>query len=249
MRILVSNDDGVNAPGIHFLAQALQEFAHVTVVAPVANRSGASHCLTLELPLRVNTLDNGFMAVDGTPTDCVHLALSKLLPTPPDLVISGINAGPNLGDDVLYSGTVAAAMEGRFLDKAAIAVSLASRKPQHYITAARVTCELVKRLRHKPIEPEQVLNVNVPDLPYEALKGFKVTRLGRRHFPDSVQEMTDPKGNTVYWLGAPGDVADNSDGTDFAAIEAGYISVTPLTIDRTGYSQLANLNKWLEQNG
>lgn len=249
MRILLSNDDGYQAPGLQALYQALAPQAEVSVVAPTENRSGASHCLTLETPLRASLQPNGFIAVNGTPTDAVHLALTCLLEQQPDMVISGINAGPNLGDDVLYSGTVAAAMEGRFLARSAIAVSLASHRGEHYATAAQVVLQLLHRLKSEPLPPDMVLNVNVPDLPLDELKGFKVTRLGRRHRPDNVQSTQDPRGRPIYWLGPPGEVRDGSEGTDFDAVAQGFVSLTPLSLDRTAFGLLSPLQSWVERRG
>lgn len=247
MKILLSNDDGVHAEGLKALQQALSTQADVWVVAPAENRSGASHCLTLEYPLRAFRHDNGFISVNGTPADSVHLALTRLLDQQPDLVISGINAGPNLGDDVLYSGTVAAAMEGRFLGQSPIAVSLASRTPTHYQAAAQIVLRLLGWIRQQPLPESMVLNVNVPDLPLDQIRGFKITRLGKRHRPDGVQLTEDPRGKPIYWLGPPGHVKDGSDGTDFDAIEQGWVSLTPLSIDRTATELLAPLTHWVAQ--
>jgi len=204
MRILVSNDDGYRAPGLAALAQAMAQLGEVTVVAPERNRSGASNSLTLDHPLRVQVGDNGYFYVDGTPTDCVHLAITGLLEQEPDLVVSGINAGANLGDDVLYSGTVAAAMEGRFLGLPAIAVSLTGEDPRHYATAAEVAKRLVTRLRSQPLPMDTIMSVNVPDLPWEELGGFEATRLGHRHKAEPVVKSQDPRGRPIYWVGAAG---------------------------------------------
>lgn len=247
MKILLSNDDGVHADGLLALHHALLPVAlELHVVAPADNRSGASHCLTLEQPLRAHRFDNGFIAVNGTPADSVHLALTRLLEHQPDMVISGINAGANMGDDVLYSGTVAAAMEGRFLGRSAIAISLASRQPQNYAAAAQIAVQLLARIRRQPLPVDMVLNVNVPDLPLEQIQGFKVTRLGKRHRPDQVQLTQDPRGRPIYWLGPPGEVADDSADTDFAAVAAGWVSLTPISIDRTAWSLLAPLAEWVQ---
>ncbi|MGH8225943.1 MAG: 5'/3'-nucleotidase SurE [Gammaproteobacteria bacterium] len=241
LSILVSNDDGVNAPGLARLAAALAPLGEVTVVAPDRNRSGASNSLTLDVPLRVTKLANGFLAVNGTPTDCVHLAITGLLDNAPDLVVSGINHGPNLGDDVLYSGTVAAAMEGRFLGRPAIAVSLVAGEPAHYETAARVARLLVERLEGMALPRETLLNVNVPDRPWAELAGLRATRLGARHRAEHTVRMTDPHARPVYWVGEPGAAADAGEDTDFAAIAAGAVSVTPLTVDLTRHASLAGL--------
>ncbi len=246
MRILISNDDGYQAPGIIALAQALAQIAEVTIVAPERDRSGASNSLTLENPIRATRMDNGFIRVDGTPTDCVHLAITGLLEQEPDMVVSGINSGANLGDDVLYSGTVAAAMEGRFLGLPAIAVSLvAQHTAQHYATAARVACALVQRLSAEPLPADTILNVNVPDLPWEDLRGFVATRLGHRHKAEPVIKANDPRGRPIYWVGPPGGEQDAGPGTDFHAVRSGQVSVTPIQVDLTRYSALDTVAGWL----
>ncbi len=245
MRILVSNDDGHRAEGLRTLVTHLRELAEVTVVAPDRNRSGASNSLTLDRPLRTHTEPDGVVAVEGTPTDCVHLALTGLLKEEPDMVISGINAGGNLGDDVLYSGTVAAAMEGRFLGLPAIAVSLASENPTHYATAAQVVCTLIRRLVDDPLPADTILNVNVPDRPIAELAGFEATRLGHRHRSSPVVKATDPKGRVIYWVGPPGAEEDAGAGTDFHAINHGFVSITPLTVDLTRYQALEKVAGWL----
>ena len=246
MRILISNDDGYQAPGIIALAQALAQIAEVTIVAPERDRSGASNSLTLENPIRATRMDNGFIRVDGTPTDCVHLAITGLLEQEPDMVVSGINSGANLGDDVLYSGTVAAAMEGRFLGLPAIAVSLvAQHTAQHYATAARVACALVQRLSAEPLPADTILNVNVPDLPWEDLRGFVATRLGHRHKAEPVIKGNDPRGRPIYWVGPPGGEQDAGPGTDFHAVRSGQVSVTPIQVDLTRYSALDTVAGWL----
>lgn len=249
MRILLSNDDGCHAPGLRCLADALRDIAKVTIVAPDRNRSGTSHALTLERPLRVRHDEPGVACVDGTPTDCVHLAITGLLDHEPDMVISGINAGANLGDDVLYSGTVAAAIEGRFLGYPALAVSLASDAPQHYETAAQITRELVQRLLSHPLPADTILNVNVPDLPRAQLEAVEATRLGHRHRAEPVTRATDPRGRPIYWVGPPGGEQDAGPGTDFDAIRRGCISVTPLQIDLTRYLALDGLANWLQSAG
>jgi len=246
MRILVSNDDGVNAPGILALARKLEQIAEVRVIAPDRNRSAASHSLTLDTPLRIQSLDNGFISVRGTPTDCVHLAINELmLDALPDMVVSGINDGANLGDDVIYSGTVAAATEGRHLGLPAMAVSLVGK--EHFSTAAAVAVRLVQTLCDFPLANDQILNVNVPDLPLEQLKGIQVARLGHRHRAENMVKMTDPRGHQVYWLGPPGAKQDAGPGTDFHAIEQGYVSITPLQVDLTAYGYLGTLSHWVEQ--
>ena len=245
MRILISNDDGYQAPGIRTLAAALSAHGEVTVVAPDRDRSGASNSLTLDSPIRAVTLPDGFIGVDGTPTDCVHLAITGLLEDEPDIVISGINAGANMGDDVLYSGTVAAAMEGRFLGLPAIAVSMASHRPQHYETAARVACELLLRLCRDPLPADTILNVNVPDLPYEGLAGFEATRLGHRHKAEPVIRAQDPRGRAIYWVGPAGAEQDAGPGTDFHAVRQGFVSITPIQVDLTRYDALNKVAGWL----
>jgi len=207
VRILLSNDDGCRAEGLRTLAGALKAFASVTVVAPDRNRSGASNSLTLDSPLRLHHDAPGVICVDGTPTDCVHLAITGLLDESPDMVVSGINAGANLGDDVLYSGTVAAAMEGRFLGFPAVAVSLvldSQEGPRHYATAARFTCDLVQRLETHPLPADTILNVNVPNLPWDSIVGVEATRLGHRHRSEPVLKDSDPRGRPIYWVGPPG---------------------------------------------
>ncbi|NOS87228.1 MAG: 5'/3'-nucleotidase SurE [Methylococcaceae bacterium] len=249
MHILLSNDDGYLAEGLCALAHALQEHATLTVVAPDRNRSGASNSLTLELPLRAHTADNGFIKVDGTPTDCVHLAITGLLADEPDMVFAGINHGSNLGDDVLYSGTVAAATEGRFLGLPAIAISLAGNHPKHFATAAHVAVTLLKQLQQQPLPTDTILNVNVPDLPLAELKGYQATRLGQRHKSEPVIKSSDPRGRTIYWVGPAGAEQDAGPGTDFYAVNAGYVSVTPLQIDLTWYDRINTLKAWLPQEG
>ena len=246
LSILVSNDDGVHAPGLEALAAALAPLGKVTVVAPDRNRSGASNSLTLETPLRVSRLPNGFYYVNGTPTDCVHLAITGLLDEAPDLVVSGINKGANLGDDVLYSGTVAAAMEGRFLGRPAIALSLVSAEPEHYESGARVARLLVERMEDGSIPRDTLLNVNVPDRPWAELAGLRATRLGARHRAEQTVKMNDPRGNPVYWVGEPGRAADAAEDTDFSAVAAGAVSVTPITVDLTRRDALRGLRSWLE---
>lgn len=246
MRILVSNDDGYLSPGLACLARALGEFAEVEVVAPDRDRSGASNSLTLDRPLRARRGENGFLCVDGTPTDCVHLAITGLMERLPDMVISGINRGSNLGDDVLYSGTVAGAIEGRFLGAPAIAVSLAERGGRHFETAARIVVRLVHRLKHEPLPADTILNVNVPDLPMERIAGMEATRLGHRHKAEAVVRTTDPRGEPVYWVGASGPEADAGPGTDFDALRRHAVAVTPLQVDMTRYTALEQVSSWLK---
>lgn len=245
MHILLSNDDGYQAPGLAALAEALGAVARITVVAPDRDRSGASNSLTLDTPLRAHHQPNGFISVEGTPTDCVHLAITGLLDEEPDMVVSGINAGANMGDDVLYSGTVAAATEGRFLGLPAIAVSLNSHAPRHFETAARVTRELVARLQQHPLAADSILNVNVPDLPFEALQGMQATRLGHRHKAEPVVKASDPRGRPIYWVGPAGPEQDAGSGTDFHAVRHGAVSITPLQVDLTRHQALPDLHGWL----
>ena len=245
MRILLSNDDGVNAKGIQVLQQALMAIAEVTTVGPDRNCSGASNSLTLLNPLRTQQLENGFIAVNGTPTDCVHLAISQLLDFTPDLVVAGINHGANLGDDVLYSGTVAAATEGRHLGLPAIAVSLAGRDEQHFASAAHVTVQVIRKLKSQPLPADQILNINVPAIPLSELKGIQVTRLGRRHKAETMTSTTDPWGRKIYWYGSLGPELDAGEGTDFYAIANGYASITPLHVDMSAYKSMETLANWL----
>lgn len=247
MHILLSNDDGYAAEGLAALAQALGPLADLTVVAPERNRSGASNSLTLDRPLRIGKAHNGFLKVDGTPTDCVHLAITGLLEREPDMVFAGINHGANLGDDVIYSGTVAAATEGRFLGLPAVAISLAGNNPSHFDTAGRVAVALLKRIEAQPLPPDTLLNVNVPDLPWDSLKGFRSTRLGQRHKAEPVVRASDPRGREIYWVGCAGPEQDAGPGTDFHAIRNHYVSVTPLQIDLTRYESLDKLGAWLPQ--
>jgi len=245
LRILVSNDDGYRAEGLQRLADALRPLAEVTVVAPDRNRSGASNSLTLDVPLRVFPYGEGMFYVNGTPTDCVHLAISGYFDFQHDMVVSGINDGANLGDDVLYSGTVAAAVEGRFLGLPTMAISLVVREGHHFATAARVASELVMRLQRTPLHASMILNVNVPDVPYEHLRGFRSTRLGHRHRSESIVRTRDPRGRPVYWVGPAGEGADAGEGTDFAAIAEGFVSVTPLQVDLTRHSAVGDVDEWL----
>lgn len=248
LRILVSNDDGYRAEGIRRLRESLATLGQVTVVAPDRNRSGASNSLTLDVPLRVFEAEPGVHFVTGgTPTDCVHMAISGLLPQSFDMVVSGINDGANLGDDTLYSGTVAAAIEGRFLGLPTIAISLCTQSGggRHFATGARVARELVAALQARPLGQGLILNVNVPDVEYSQLRGFRATRLGARHPSEAVIPAQDPKGNTVYWVGPAGASADAGEGTDFEAIAQGWVSVTPLSVDLTRHASLPPLRTWL----
>ncbi len=248
MKILVSNDDGYRARGLTALRLALQPLGSVTVVAPERNRSGASNSLTLDVPLRAWGYEPDAYFVNGTPTDCVHLAVSGLFDFDHDMVVSGVNDGANLGDDTLYSGTVAAAVEGRFLGLPAIAVSLCVEEgsPRNFASAARVAAGLVERLARSPLHGSMILNVNVPDLPDGGLRGLRVTRLGSRHRSKPVVRSQDPRGRDVYWVGSAGEGQDAGPGTDFHAVAEGYASVTPLQIDLTRHSALPEIERWLQ---
>lgn len=246
MRILISNDDGVLAPGLSAIANELSTIAILDIMAPDRNRSGASNSLTLLHPLRVRKLDNDYYSVDGTPTDCVHLAVTGFFSHTFDMVVSGINEGGNLGDDILYSGTVAAAMEGRNLGLPAIAISLVGTS--HYATAAVITKQIILSLRDKPLPPQVIFNVNVPDLPLSEIKGIEVTRLGTRHAAESVLKERDPRGREIYWIGPPGAAADSGVGTDFFAISQQYVSVTPLQLDLTNYKVFDDVSTWINTN-
>ncbi|MFK8066755.1 MAG: 5'/3'-nucleotidase SurE [Gammaproteobacteria bacterium] len=249
MYFLISNDDGYRAPGIKALTEALSSMGRVAVVAPDRNRSGASNSLTLDNPLQVHEFADNQYFINGTPTDCVHIAITGLLDKTPDMVVSGINAGSNLGDDVIYSGTVAAAMEGRFMGLPALAISLASESgedPAHYETAALVIKNLIKNLDKSPLPTNTILNINVPDLPYDQIKGMQVTRLGQRHKSEPVIKDKDPRGRPIFWIGPPGGEQDAGTGTDFHAIRQGYVSITPLQIDLTQHSSLDMVSQWLE---
>ena len=248
MRVLVSNDDGVDAPGIRVLADGLRAAGHeVTVVAPDRDRSGASNSLTLDQPVRVKEVEERVWRVGGTPTDCVHLALTGLLDADPDIVVSGINSAANLGDDVIYSGTVAAAMEGRFLGLPAVAMSLATRdhRGEHYETAARAAVEIIARLQKDPLPADTILNVNVPDIPWSEVRGFEVSRLGNRHRSEPCVQQADPRGRTWWWIGAAGPEQDAGPGTDFNAVRSGNIAITPINVDLTRYQALEQVASWV----
>ncbi len=246
MRILISNDDGYDSPGLKILASSFAASDKVSVVAPDHDRSASSNSLTLNRPLRMTRVSPDMYAVDGTPTDCVHLGVTGLLKdTPPDMVLSGINLGENLGDDVVYSGTVAAAMEGRYLGFSAVAISTLSKNPRHLVTAAEIAKRLVGHLKNRPLSREIILNVNVPDVPLEDIRGFRSTRLGNRHVAEPVIEDRDPRGKPIYWIGAPGAEQDAGIGTDFHAVANGYVSVTPLHVDLTRHQHLETVSAWL----
>jgi 5'-nucleotidase len=246
VRILVSNDDGYFSPGIEALAQALAGFGEVVVVAPEQNRSGASNSLTLDRPLSVSRAANGFYYINGTPTDCVHIALTGLLEHRPDLVVSGINHGQNMGDDTIYSGTVAAAMEGFLFGVSSIAFSLVDKETAHLASAARIAQEIVARHVQSPLAPLFLLNVNIPSLPYETMGPIVGTRLGKRHESEPVFATTNPRGDKMYWIGAAGSARDAGPGTDFHALAHGQVSVTPLQIDLTHNALLSDLVSWLK---
>ncbi len=247
MKILVSNDDGYRAEGLAALRLAMQRLGSVTVVAPDRNRSGASNSLTLDVPLRAHAYDTNAYYVNGTPTDCVHMAVSGLFDSDHDMVVSGVNDGANLGDDTLYSGTVAAAVEGRFLGLTAIAVSLCVEdgSPRNFASAADVAADLVERLLRVPLQAAMILNVNVPDLPAGELRGVQVTRLGNRHRSKPIVRAQDPRGRPVYWVGSAGAGQDAGPGTDFHAVASGFASITPLQIDLTRHAALPELERWL----
>ncbi len=245
MRILLSNDDGYFAPGLACLAQMLSEIAEIIVVAPERDRSGSSNSLTLDRPLSLHKSHNGFYYVNGTPTDCVHLAVTGMLDVMPDIILSGVNHGANMGDDTIYSGTVAAATEGFLLGIPSLAISLVSASNGNYRTAARVAVDMVKRLRENDIKNPVLLNINVPDIEYHQLEGIEVTRLGRRHKAEPVIKSHSPRGESVYWVGAAGAAQDAGKGTDFYAIQHNRVSVTPLQIDLTRYDQMDLITRWL----
>ncbi len=245
MKILLSNDDGYFAPGLNILAEHIAKLADITVVAPERNRSGASNSLTLDRPLSVKKAANGFFYVNGTPTDCVHIALTGLMDTMPDMVISGINDGANMGDDTIYSGTVAAAMEGYLLGIPSIAISMSQHNSTYFETAARVAAELVQHFQKHGFKSPTLLNVNVPDIPYEALQGRVVTRLGKRHKAESVIRLTTPRNETMYWVGAAGQPNDGGEGTDFYAVANNQVSISPIQVDLTNHAQLSNIKDWL----
>ncbi|MDB6085604.1 MAG: stationary phase survival protein SurE [Gammaproteobacteria bacterium] len=247
MKILLSNDDGYRAEGLEALGQAIKPLGAVTVVAPDRNRSGASNSLTLDVPVRATNYAADSYYCNGTPTDCVHLAISGLFDFEHDIVVSGVNDGANLGDDTLYSGTVAAAVEGRFLGLPAIAVSLCVEpgSPRNFASAANIAARLIERMAHSPLQGSVILNVNVPDLPDGALRGVRATRLGNRHRAEPVVRAKDPRGRNVYWVGSAGPGQDAGPGTDFHAIAEGYASVTPLQIDLTRHAALPGLERWL----
>ncbi len=246
MKILLSNDDGYFAPGLNILAEHIAKIADITVVAPERNRSGASNSLTLDRPLSVKRASNGFFYVNGTPTDCVHIALTGLMDTLPDMVISGINDGANMGDDTISSGTVAAAMEGYLLGIPSIAISMSQHNSTYFESAARVAVELVQHYQKTGFKTATLLNVNVPDIPYDQLQGRRVTRLGKRHKAEPVIQLKTPRNETVYWVGAAGQPNDGGLGTDFFAVANRQVSISPIQVDLTHHAQLAEIQDWLK---
>ncbi len=247
MRILLSNDDGYFSPGLQALARELEKVAEVTVVAPERDRSGASNSLTLDRPLQLRRAPSGFYYVNGTPTDCVHLAVTGMLDVQPDMVISGINHGANMGDDTVYSGTVAAATEGFLLGVPSLAVSLVGRSPTQFDTAAQLAREFVERVQRSPLSEPVLFNMNVPDLPYDELRGTRVTRLGKRHRAEPVIRGINPRGEQIFWIGPVGEAADSGEGTDFHAVANGFVSLTPLQIDLTHTGQIDSVSRWVAQ--
>lgn len=246
MRILISNDDGYLSPGIRALFDSMNRLGTATIVAPDRNRSGASNSLTLSHPIVAKQHEERVYSLEGTPTDCVNIAVSGLLGEEQDMVVSGINDGPNMGDDTLYSGTVAAAIEGRHLGHPAIAVSMATFEPKHYDTAAAIVRNLVSHLAEVPLPSDTILNINVPDLPMDQIKGLRATRLGTRHQSRNAIRQTSPRGETIYWIGPAGDINDAGPGTDFEAVAEGYVSITPLQVDLTRKDTVQPVSDWLE---
>lgn len=246
MKILISNDDGVYADGIKTLAGEIAKFSDVTVIAPDRNRSGASNSLSIQVPIRMRQLENGNYSVTGTPTDCVHLAVTGLFKDHFDMVISGINEGANLGDDVLYSGTVAAAAEGGLLGLQSVAFSLVSNSHvKNYETAAIVARQIVEELQKEPLPHATILNVNIPDVTMDEIKGIELTRLGKRHPAQPAIKALDPRGLPVYWIGASGEEEDAGPGTDFHAIKENKVSITPIQLDMTNYKAFDGIKKWM----
>ena len=246
MKILVSNDDGYHAPGLTIIVEYLKKIAEVVVVAPDRNRSGSSSSLTLDKPLSVSEISPNHYIVDGTPTDCVHLALTGLLKFKPDMVISGINDGANMGDDTLYSGTVAAAIEGYTIGIPSMAVSMANHKPKHFKTAAMVTVDLINKMNAKATTETPLLNINVPDVPYDELNGLLITRLGKRKQADPIISSLTPKGQNIYWIGPAGEPSDCGKGTDFFAVKENYVSISPIQIDLTNHKLIEHMSEWLK---
>lgn len=245
MHLLLSNDDGIHAIGLKLLADALAPLGKITVVAPNRDRSASSNSLTLDRPIRAQEMKQNWYSVDGTPTDCVHLAITGLIKEEPNIVVSGINAGANLGDDVIYSGTVAAAMEGRFLGLPAVAISVASFQPKYLEDAAQVSAEMIGKLAATQLPSDVIININIPDLPKNELQGVQATRLGNRHKAEPVIKSEDPRGKPIFWVGAAGPEQDAGQGTDFHAIKNGYVSVSPMHLDLTHYNAMQSVADWV----
>jgi len=245
MHLLLSNDDGIHAQGLKLLAEALAPLGKISVVAPNRNRSAASNSLTLERPIRAQKVAENWYSVDGTPTDCVHLAITGLLKDEPDIVVSGINNGANLGDDVIYSGTVAAAIEGRFLGLPAVAISDTSFTPNHIRDAAQVSAAMIANLTKTTLPSDVIININIPDVAKKDLRGVQTTRLGNRHKAEPVIESQDPRGKPIYWVGAAGPEQDAGEGTDFYAVNNNFVSVTPMHLDLTHYKAMPDVESWV----
>lgn len=245
MHLLLSNDDGIHSEGLKVLADALSPLGKITVVAPNRDHSASSNSLTLDAPIRAYSISENWYSVEGTPTDCVHLAITGLIEDEPDIVIAGINLGANLGDDVIYSGTVAAAMEGRFLGLPAVAISVTSRRPNDLQACAAVSYEIISRLLTIELPQDLIINVNIPDISKQEIQGMKTTRLGSRHKAEPVIKSSDPRGKPIYWVGAAGPEQDAGPGTDFHAIKSGYVSVSPLHLDLTHYKAMRPVEEWV----
>ncbi len=245
MHLLLSNDDGIHSSGLRCLANALAELGEITVVAPNRNRSASSNSLTLERPLRAQEVQPNWYSVDGTPTDCVHLAITGLVSKEPNIVVSGINAGANLGDDVIYSGTVAAAMEGRFLGLPSVAISITSFQPEYLEDAAKISKQIISELSNTTLPKDVIININIPNVSLAELQGIQVTRLGNRHKAEPVIRSADPRGKPIYWVGAAGPEQDAGPGTDFHAINNNYVSVSPMHLDLTHYQAMDAVKQWI----
>ncbi len=246
MHILISNDDGYKSKGIQVLINELKKIAQITVVAPSRNRSGASSSLSLDRSIKVTKKEDSFYFLSGTPTDCVHIALTGLMQTLPDMVISGINHGPNLGDDTIYSGTVAAAIEGYLLDIPSFAISMGSVNPKHFETAAKVTSDLIKLYNKKKVSSASLLNINVPDIPYDELKGLEVTRLGKRHAAEKAMKKKHTQKESLYWIGEVGQPNDGGPGTDFYALKNNFVSISPIHPDLTDFKNIEMTKNWIK---
>lgn len=246
MHILISNDDGYKSKGIQVLINELKKIAQITVVAPSRNRSGASSSLSLDRSIKVTKKEDSFYFLSGTPTDCVHIALTGLMQTLPDMVISGINHGPNLGDDTIYSGTVAAAIEGYLLDIPSFAISMGSVNPKHFETAAIVTSDLIKLYNKRKVSSASLLNINVPDIPYDELKGLEVTRLGKRHAAEKAMKKKHTQKESLYWIGEVGQPNDGGPGTDFYALKNNFVSISPIHPDLTDFKKIEITKNWIK---